>query len=66
MSLKGYQDMMMMNNIILVLSQNVGNNHMYSVYFFRVEIENTADKGSESFHPAPTELDKCWLIKYSG
>jgi hypothetical protein len=47
------------NNIILVLIQNVGNNHMYSVSFFRVEIENTADKGSESFHPASTELDKC-------
>jgi len=36
------------------------------ILFFRVEIENTADKGSESFHPAPTGLDKCWLIKYSG
>lgn len=51
------------HSIVRVLSHNVGNNH---IFFFRVEIENTADKSSESFHPAPTALDKCWLIKYSG
>jgi hypothetical protein len=48
------------------LDHNVGNNHKCSVPFFGVEIENTADKGNESFCPAPTGLNKWWLIKYPG
>jgi hypothetical protein len=34
---------------------------MYSVSFFRVEIENTADKGSESFRPAPQDWTSAGL-----